>query len=76
MQALALFRMGPVRTAHECCGKKVPSGHTYPTMIKRDTVIHYLKKIRKVYQSATFFFKKKKTIFERAATREHIIEFT
>ena len=45
---------GPFRAAHERGAKKVPLPkicHIYPTMMKLDTVIPYLKKIQKVYRS-------------------------
>ena len=52
---LTLFRMGIFGAAHGwgVC-KKVPFPkicHTYPTMLKLDTVIPYLKKIQKLYES-------------------------
>ena len=55
--ALTLFRMGLFRAAHVWRGwgkgKKPPLlkiCYTYPTMMKPDTVISYLKKIQKIYK--------------------------
>ena len=51
---LTLFRMGFFGAAHGCGGKKSPLPkicHTYLTMMKLGTVIPYLKKIQKIYES-------------------------
>ena len=55
---LALFRMGIFRAAHRLGERGVQKGsflpkicHTYPAMMKLGTVIPYLKKIQKIYQS-------------------------
>ena len=54
---LTLFRMGFFGAAHGWWGwggGKVPLPkfcHTYPTMMKLDTVIPYPKKIQKIYES-------------------------
>ena len=52
---LALFKMGIFGTAHGCGrGKKAALPkicHRYPTMMKLGTVIPYLKKIQKIYES-------------------------
>ena len=45
--ALTLFRMGIFGTAKATLPKIY---HTYPTMMKLDTVIPYLKKIQKIYE--------------------------
>ena len=56
---LTVFRMGLFRTAHVLAGrggggKKAPIPkicQTYPTMMKLETVIPYLKKTQKIYES-------------------------
>ena len=55
---LTLFRMGFLGAAHGWGGgKKIPppplpkTCHTYPTMIKLGTVIPYLKRTQKLYES-------------------------
>ena len=52
---LTLFRMGIFGAAHGWGGQKgrpLPKiCHTYPIMMKLGTVIPYLKKIQKIYQS-------------------------
>ena len=52
---LTVFRMGLFRTAHVCGGGKkalLPKIYqTYPTMMKLETVIPYLKKTQKIYES-------------------------
>ena len=52
---LTLFRMGIFGAAHGWRRPKrcplVKICHTYPVMMKLDTVIPYLKKIQKIYQS-------------------------
>ena len=57
-QVLTLFRMGIFGVAHGWRGggcKKAPPFpkicHTYPKMLKLSTVIPYLKKIQKIYES-------------------------
>ena len=56
LKTLTLFRMGIFEAVHgsgDGC-KKAPLSkicHTYPTMIKLGTVIPYLKKIQKMYES-------------------------
>ena len=53
-KALTLFRMDIFGPAHGWGGKKalLPKiCHTYPAMMKLDTVTPYLKKIQKIYQS-------------------------
>ena len=53
--SLTPFSMGFLRAAHGWVGaKKAPlpkTCHTYPTMMKLGTVIPYLKKIQKIYES-------------------------
>ena len=53
--SLILSKMGFFGTAHGWEGPKRPSlpkiCHTYPTMMKLATVIPYLKKIQKIYES-------------------------
>ena len=52
--SLTLFRMGIFGAAHRWGGKETPLPkicHTYPTMMKPGTVIPYLKKIQKIYES-------------------------
>ena len=53
--SLTLFRMGFLRATYGCRGPKRYSihkiRHTYPTMMKLGTVIPFLKKIQKIYQS-------------------------
>ena len=56
IRTLTLFRMGIFGAAHGWRGeaKKAPLlkiCHTYPTMMKLGTVIPYLKKIQKIYES-------------------------
>ena len=55
--SLSLFRMGVFRAAHGWRRAKKPPlpkiCHTYPTMIKLDTVISYLKKIQKYINYVT-----------------------
>ena len=52
---LTLFRMGFFGAAHEWGGPKKPPlpkiCHTHPTMMKLGTVIPYLKKFQKLYES-------------------------
>ena len=51
---LTLFRMGLFGTAQGWGRQKAPLPeicHTYPTMMKPGTVIPYLKKIKKIYES-------------------------
>ena len=49
--ALTLFRIGFFATAHGC-GEALPKiCHTYPTMMKLCTVIPYLRKMQKIYES-------------------------
>ena len=52
---LTLFRMGFFGAAHGCGrGQKGPLSkicHTYPKMMKLGTVIPYLKKVYKIYES-------------------------
>ena len=52
---LTQFRMGIFGTAHRWGGAKrspLPKFcHTYPTVMKLGTVIPYLKKIQKIYES-------------------------
>ena len=50
---LTLFRMGIFGAAHGWGGQKVPTQvcHTYLAMMKLGTVITYLKKIQKIYES-------------------------
>ena len=52
---LTLFRMGFFGAVHGWSGAFLPPipkiCHTYPTMIKRGTVIPYLRKIQKIYKS-------------------------
>ena len=56
---LTSFRMGPFRAAQRWAGgcgggQNVPLPkicHIYPTMMKLDTLIPYLKKIQKIYKS-------------------------
>ena len=51
---LTTFRMGIFGAAHGWGGKKVPLPKicgTYPTMMKLGTVIAYLDKIQKIYES-------------------------
>ena len=55
LMVLTLFKMGFFGAAHEWeWGQKGPLSkicHTYPTMMKRGTVIPYPKKIPKIYES-------------------------
>ena len=54
LSSLILFRTGSLGVAHRCGGTKVPFPkicHTYPTMMKLGTVIPYLMKIQKIYES-------------------------
>ena len=51
---LTLFRMGIFGAAHRWSGKKAPLPKicdTYPAMLKLGTVIPYLEKIQKIYES-------------------------
>ena len=52
---LTLFRMGIFGAAHKWRRPKKPppslKSVTYPTMVKRGTVIPYLEKIQKIYES-------------------------
>ena len=59
---ISLFWMGFFRAAHGWggggMGKKVPLPkicHVYPTIMKLGTVIPYLKKIQKIYESHNTF---------------------
>ena len=69
---LTLFRMGFFGNAHRWGGggggKKHPLSkicHTYPTLMKLDTVISYLKKIQKLHESrdTSAFSHRKPAIF-------------
>ena len=54
LNSLILFRTGSLGVAHRCGDKKVPFPkicHTYPAMMKLGTVIPYLMKIQKIYES-------------------------
>ena len=55
MISLTLFKMGIFGAGHGWGGPKRPPVpkicHTYPTMMKLGTVIPYLKKIHKIYES-------------------------
>ena len=55
VRVLTLFRMGLLGAAHGWVGsKKSPLTkicHTYPTMMKLGTIIPYLNKIKKIYES-------------------------
>ena len=57
--SLTLFKMGTLGVAHRWAGgKKAPLlkvCHTYPTIMTLCTVIPYLKKIPKIYQSRDTF---------------------
>ena len=51
---LILFRMGLFGAAHRWVGQRHPLSkicHTYPTMTKLGTVILYLKKVERIYES-------------------------
>ena len=53
-QILNQFRMDLFGAAHGLGGQKTPLpriSHTYPTMMKLGTVIPFLKKIQKIYES-------------------------
>ena len=54
-ESLTLFRMGFLGVAHGLGGPFWPSipkiCHIYPTMMKLDTVIPYLREIQKIYKS-------------------------
>ena len=55
VHSLTLFRMGLFGAAHGWRGQKGPLFpeicHTYPTMMKRGTVIYYLKKTQNIYMN-------------------------
>ena len=53
-ESLTLFRMSLFGASHEWGSKKYSLPkicHTYPTIMKLDTVVPYLKKIQKKYKS-------------------------
>ena len=54
LSSLILFKMSSLGVAHRCWGKRSPFPkicHTYPTIMKLGTVIPYLMKIQKIYES-------------------------
>ena len=53
--ALTLFKMGLLRATHGW-GRALPKiYHTYAVMMKRDTIIPYLKKIQKILSNSFYF---------------------